>query len=127
MTSLSSVWYKPRAMVRYLDQFAWSQLSILGILIFCYSIQISTFVLSIEEIWKINFAPIMNFKGVVLIVYLLLLLGIGLFTVIQAMTMCIWTFANSLNGQGTIPQTRLAISWSLFWSIPLGLFLLLIY
>jgi phosphotransferase system glucose/maltose/N-acetylglucosamine-specific IIC component len=39
----------------------------------------------------------------------------------------IWGTAHCFKGQGTLPQTRGAVIWTLLCSIPIGFFLLLIY
>lgn len=120
-TSLLS---KPRTAVRYLDRSLKTQLILIALLTISYFILASIFILSID---KVTLAPLLSLKGLLLIIYSLLTIGIGSITAIYASTLAIWIGARCLNGQGSLPETRAAVIWTLVWSIPIGFFLLLIY
>ncbi len=124
MKSILPILWKPRAIVRYLNQRPRSHLIILAILSVFYFAQISIFILSLE---KITFAPLLSWNGLKLVVFSFLTVLVGTFTLIQTVTLTIWVCAKSIGGQGTLPETRNALSWALMWMLPLGLFLLLIY
>ena len=122
--SLTTLWYRPRKIVRYLDRSLKAQLRIITALALIYFIQASIFMLSLD---KITLAPLFTPKGLLLIIYAFLTIGIGAITAIYASTLAIWTGAKVLDGQGTLTQTRAAVIWTLVWSIPIGFFLLVIY
>ena len=122
--SFRSMWYKPREVVRYLHQSQSSHFRIIGALAFIYFIQLSTYVLFLE---KLTFAPLLSLKGLQLILYVLLFLGIGSFVAINVVTLMIWLGAKCMNGQGTLLDTRAAVIWTFVGLIPIGFFLLLLY
>ncbi len=124
MKTLLSVWRKPRRAVHYLDAAPRVYFCVLAILAISYFLQISAFMLSLPEI---TFAPLMTLRGLELIGWSFLTVLVGIFTAIQAGALAIWICAKVVGGQGTLPQTRNALAWSLLWTIPLGVFLLLIY
>lgn len=122
--TMSFAWYRPRVVVRYLDRSSWAQMILLALLTLAYFVMASTFILSLD---RINLAPLLTIKGLLLIVYSLLTIGFGSFTAIYASTLALWTGARILDGKGSLPETRAAVIWTLAWSIPTGIFLLLIY
>lgn len=122
--SLASLWYRPRAIVPYLDSSPRLQMLLIAAWTVAYFILGSIFILSIE---RVTLAPLLSLKGLLLILYSFAALGIGFVTAIYATSLALWTGARFLNGQGTLPQTRAAVVWTFVWSIPLGIFLLLIY
>lgn len=126
MTSnfLLSKWYKPREIVRYLNQSSSSHFRLMAGLTVIYFIQISTFILSLE---KMTISPLFSRNGLNLIVWFFLSVAAGLFVFIYTSTLALWWGAKCLNGTGTLPQTRAAVIWTLVCSIPIGFFLLLLY
>jgi hypothetical protein len=124
MQSLSSIWHKPRRVVRYLEAAPRFYFCILAVLSLCYFFQISAFMLSLPEF---TFASLMTLNGLKLTGWSFLFVLVSLFTAIQAAALAVWVCAKRFGGQGTLPQTRNALAWSLLWTIPLIGFLLLIY
>ena len=124
MQRLSSIWHKPRRVIHYLEALPRSYFVLLAILAISYFLQIGAFMLSLPTI---TFAPLMTLNGVELIGYSFLTVLVAMFTAIQAAALAVWICAKVVGGQGTLPQTRNALAWSLIWTIPLFLFLLLIY
>ncbi|MCE5316496.1 MAG: hypothetical protein LLG04_03925 [Parachlamydia sp.] len=121
---MTSLWYRPRVVVRYLDRSLKTQILLIALLTLAYFILAGIFILSLD---KITLAPLLSLKGLLLIFYSLLTLGIGSITAIYASTLALWTGARFLDGQGSLPETRAAVIWTFVWSIPIGIFLLLIY
>lgn len=117
------MWNKPREIVRYLDRSPSLQFGIMAALVIIYFIQLSLFTFSIKEAVE----PLLTRNGLYLSIYTFLIMGCGLFTSIYILTLAIWIAAKCFDGHGTLPQTRAAIIWTSVWSIPIGIFLLLIY
>jgi hypothetical protein len=115
---------KPREMVRHLHQSPLAQYLLIALLTLVYCIYISTYALSLP---KLTLQPLLTLKGFIAILYVLFTIGLGLLFLIYTSSLTIWLAAKSLNGQGTLHQTRPAIIWTLVWSIPSGFFLLLMF
>lgn len=123
LSSIFSIWHKPKEIIRYLHHSALSHHQLMLMLALVYFIQIGAFILSLE---KITFAPLLSLEGLKLILWFFILVGMRSFVIIYVFTLVLWATAKAFKGVGTLPQTRGAIIWTLISTIPIGFFLLLI-
>ncbi len=122
-SSLVSIWYKPREIIRYLQQSPISHHWLMLMLCSVYFLQLGTFILSLD---KITVAPLLSLDGLKLILLFFALVALRSFVIIYTATFAIWAAAKCFHGRGTLPQTRGAVIWTLISTIPVGFFLLLI-
>jgi hypothetical protein len=122
-SSLVSIWYKPKEVIRYLHQSPISHHWLMLMLSAVYFLLIGTFVLSLD---KILAAPLLSLNGLILIPLFFAAVALQSFVIIYVVTFTIWAAAKCFHGKGTLVQTRGAIIWTLISTIPAGFFLLLI-
>lgn len=122
--NLFQFWFKPREAVRCLNQRTRAQWCLIVALIIIFFLQAAVFVLSID---KAKIAPLFSLKGAVLAIMFLLFLAVAVFVVMFAGTWAFWLAAKCFKGQGTFSQTRPAVIWTLFSSIPIGFFWMILY
>jgi hypothetical protein len=121
--TLIAIWYKPRKIIHYLQRSALSHFRLMMALAFIYFVLIGTFLLSLE---KFTISPLFSLNGVKLILLIFLQIGARSFAFIYIASLIIWAAAKGFQGQGTLPQTRGAVIWTLICTIPIGFFLLLL-
>jgi hypothetical protein len=122
-TSFIAVWCKPKTVMNYFHESSWSHYRLMLMLALVYFIQFGLFILSLE---KITVAPLLSLDGFKLIVWFFLLVGLRCFVIIYIAVFALWAAAKVFKGQGTLPQTRGAVIWTLISTLPIGFFLLLI-
>jgi hypothetical protein len=124
LSSIFSMWFKPRLGVQRLQESSRSQLLIMVGLCLLYFVQVGLFVLAMDDY---DIAPLLKVKGLVLVIYFLLFLAVGAFVLIQASTLAIWIASKCFNGQSTLFSTRAAVIWALIGSCPIGFFWISLY
>ncbi len=124
MHQMILVFFKPSEGVKYVDHIRNKTWKAIVFLAFLYFLQMSAYVLSIEEY---TFAPLMTAKGWKLISYSLLIFFIGTCVVMHGLSMAIWTAARCLDGNASISKTRSAVIWFMIGSAPLGFFWLFLF
>jgi hypothetical protein len=122
--SFLSTWYKPREMVRYLlshRPHAFYTFATIG-LILIYFVQFALFCLSIETMPAQAF---LNIKGLIAAGWVLLLITIVVFTVVNVFIVAFWKIARNIRGTGSILETAVAFLWTLISFLPLVFFYLI--
>lgn len=119
-------WFSPKTAIReFLKSSSLNRLhfSIIAFLSTTYVLQVGIFLSSIEELSPSPFSGAKKLKE---IVYGLCFTYAFLYGVLQFISLLGWKIAQAFSGKGGLSETRLAISWWLVCTAPLG-FLLLIF
>ncbi len=116
---------KPRQAVQFFSKtFSATRLHFLliGILALTYLTQGTLFIASIDTLPTFNPTGISKFSA---FFWTYALIFTALYAIIQLCVLLIWKISQCLKGIASLKDTRLALTWSLICSAPMGFFLLL--
>lgn len=126
-SSLILMWFKPRKTIRYLSHYCQSSLSHFGMMagvVLLYFIQLELFLrVSGEDTPIAKALSLENFPAIGMF---FVLLGAWSYIVINTLTLTIWMVAKYLKGKASLPETRLALLWSMVCFIPHNFFAVLL-